>query len=103
LLLSSIVHALIDSLRLATLPLTEVFPLFPVALSALISVTRCCLPLKNTSTPYSSPAPAPKLSTQPCVTVEISELHYLHVSDARCILSLTEFLVPNFGTARLRQ
>lgn len=33
LLLSSIVHALIDSLRLATLPLTEVFSLFPVALS----------------------------------------------------------------------
>ena len=35
LLLSSIVHALIDFLRLPTLPLTEVFPLFPVALSAL--------------------------------------------------------------------
>jgi hypothetical protein len=86
LLLSSIVHALINSLRLPTLPLTEVFPLFPVALSALISVTHCCLPLKNISVPYRSPAPTPKLSTQSCVTVEIPLLHYLHVSDTRCIL-----------------
>lgn len=95
LLSSAAVHALIDSLCLPTLPLTQVFPLFPLALLALISVTHCYLPPK-----ILPPAPTPKLSTQSCVTVEIS---YLHDSGTRCILSLVEFPVPNFGTARLQR
>jgi hypothetical protein len=93
LLLSSIVHALIDSLRLATLPLTEVFLPFPVALSASnlshsLSSPKKILPLLTV------PPPRLRSCLRNPVTVEISELHYLHVSDTRCILSLLNSQCP---------